>query len=217
MGGDGLAETMLELQRKKCHNINLVSPTHFAPQIMEAIELARSRGLSLPIVYNTGGYDTLELLGQLQGSIDIYMPDLKYFDDEKAHRYSGAKNYVETATSAIVEMFRQVGNIELDQDGVAKKGLLVRHLVLPGDLAGSQKALDFLSSLSRDIWVSLMSQYSPQYRAIEFPELSRRLRAEEYEKVLAHARAIGLHNMYVQEMGSSEVYLPDFKSEHPFE
>jgi putative pyruvate formate lyase activating enzyme len=217
MGSEELVRTMLELQQQKAHNINLVSPTHFAPQIMEGLELARSGGLSLPVVYNTGGYDTLELLEQLQGKIEIYMPDLKYYDDEKAHRYSGAKNYVQTATAAIIEMFRQVGNIELDDDGVAKKGLLVRHLVLPNDQASSLEVLDFIASVSPDIWISLMAQYSPQHRAGEYPELSRCLQAEEYEKVLAHAKAIGLHNVYIQEIESSGSYLPDFTREHPFE
>ncbi len=217
VGEDELAEVILKLQAQKAHNINLVSPTHFAPQIMGALAIAREKGLSLPIVYNTGGYDSLELLQQLDGKIEIYMPDLKYFEDEAAKKYSGAKNYVETATSAIAEMFRQVGKIEFDDDRVAKKGLLVRHLVLPNNLSQSEKALEFLASLSRDLWISLMSQYSPQYWAGEFPELSRRLRAEEYNRVVDYAEKLGLHNVYVQEIGSSEVYLPDFKKEHPFE
>lgn len=218
-----LAQIMLNLQDQNVHNINLVSPTHSAPQIMEAAALARQQGLKLPFVYNTGGYDTLELLRELDGKIEIYMPDLKYFNEEKAFKYSGVRNYVETAKVAISEMYRQVGKIKFNPEGVAVSGVLVRHLVLPNNLAESERALDYLASLlpagrqgSKDIWVSLMAQYNPQYRATEFPELSRRLQPAEYQKVVEHARKIGLHNLYIQGLDSSEVYLPDFKKENPF-
>ncbi len=216
VSGERLAEMMLELQGRGVHNINLVSPTHYAPQIMEAAESARGQGLKLPLVYNTGGYDSIELLKELEGKIEVYMPDFKYFDDEKAFKYSGAENYVEVASEGIAEMYRQVGNIQFNEEGVAARGLLVRHLVLPGNLADSEKVLDFLTSLSKDIWVSIMAQYSPQYRAGEFPELSRRLRSDEYQGAVEHARKIGLHNCYVQDLLSSETYLPDFSRENPF-
>lgn len=205
VSGERLAEMMLELQGRGVHNINLVSPTHYAPQIMEALMLARQQGLKLPIVYNTGGFDSIELLKELDGQIEIYMPDFKYFDDEKAFKYSGAGNYAEVAREGIAEMYRQVGN-----------SILVRHLVLPNNLADSEKVLDFLASLSKDIWVSIMAQYNPQFRAGEFPELSRRLRSDEYRRVVDHAGKIGLHNCYVQDLISSETYLPDFSKENPF-
>ncbi|MBN3033466.1 MAG: radical SAM protein [Candidatus Saganbacteria bacterium] len=201
-----LAEIMLELQDRGVHNINLVSPTHYGPQIVEALEIAREEGLKLPVVYNSGGYDSLELLKELAGKIDIYLPDLKYFSDDSALKYSGAKNYVETVKAAVAEMFRQVGPGKL----------IVRHLVLPNGLAHSFDALDYLASLSKDIWVSLMAQYSPQHRAGEFPELNRKLSPAEYQRVVAHAGKLGLHNLYVQELSSSEVYLPDFQRAEPF-
>ncbi|MBI5078547.1 radical SAM protein [Candidatus Saganbacteria bacterium] len=211
-----LARIMLNLQEQGVHNINLVSPTHSAPQIVGALTLARREGLKLPVVYNTGGFDSLELLKEIEGKIEIYMPDLKYFDEEKALKYSGAGNYVETAKAGIAEMFRQVGNIKFNNEGVAVAGVLVRHLVLPENLADSGKALDYLASISKDIWVSLMAQYSPQYRAAEFPELSRPLRRDEYQQVVDRAEKLGLHNAYVQGLSSRETYLPDFKKERPF-
>jgi putative pyruvate formate lyase activating enzyme len=211
-----LVRMMLSLQDQGVHNINLVSPTHYAPQIMEVAELARGRGLKLPLVYNTGGFDSIELIKELDGKIEVYMPDFKYFDNEKAFKYSGAEHYVEIASEGIAEMYRQVGNVQFNKEGVAVKGLLVRHLVLPNDLADSEKVMDFLASLSNDIWVSIMAQYNPQFRAGEFPELARRLRPDEYHKVVEHAREIGLHNCYVQDLMSSETYLPDFSKKNPF-
>lgn len=211
-----LAQMMLNLRDQGVHNINLVSPTHYALQISEALTLARAQGLKLPTVYNTGGYDSLELLEILEGKIEIYMPDFKYFDNQKAVKYSSAENYVEVARAGIAEEFRQVGNIQFDREGVAVRGLLVRHLVLPNNLADSEKVMDYLASLSKDLWVSIMAQYNPQHLAGEFPELSRRLRWEEYQKVVEHAKKVGLHNFYVQDLTSSETYLPDFKRESPF-
>jgi putative pyruvate formate lyase activating enzyme len=201
-----LTRMMLNLQDQGAHNINLVSPTHYAPQILEALAFARRQGLKIPAVYNTGAFDSLELLEVLAGKIEIYMPDLKYFDNERALKYSGAGNYVEVAREGIAEMHRQAGN----------SGILVRHLVLPNDLADSEKALDYLASLSKEIRVSIMAQYNPQYRAKEFPELSRRLRSDEYQRVVEYAQEIGLHNCYVQDLLSSEGFLPDFSREDPF-
>ncbi|MGB9613103.1 MAG: radical SAM protein [Candidatus Margulisiibacteriota bacterium] len=213
---EDLTNIMLNLQRQGVHNINLVSPTHYAPQIMEALEQARQQGLKIPVVYNTGGFDSIELLRELQGKIEIYMPDFKYFDNEKAFKYSGAKNYVETAKEGIVEMYRQVGNIQFNREGVAVRGLLVRHLVLPNDLADSKKVLEFLASISKEIWVSIMAQYSPQYRARRFPELSRRIYYDEYREVVEYAKKLGLKNYYLQNILSGETYLPDFRKENPF-
>lgn len=211
-----LAQIMLDLQNQAAHNINLVTPTHFAPQIVAALEIARQRGLKLPIVYNTGGYDSLELVRSLSGKIDVYLPDLKYASEEMAIKYSGAENYIEVAKAAVAEMFRQVGNIQLNKDKVAVKGVLVRHLVLPNGLAQSKKILDYLAELSKDIWLSLMSQYSPQYQAAQFPEIGRPLQAVEYKELVDYAEELGLHNIYIQELESQGVYLPDFKASQPF-
>ncbi|MBU0630304.1 MAG: radical SAM protein [Candidatus Margulisbacteria bacterium] len=202
----GLVEIMLELQAQRAHNINLVSPTHYGPQIIEAIKQARAQGLKLPIVWNSSGYDSLELLEALTGMVDIYLPDFKYGDDEAALKYSGAPNYFETAKAAIFEMFRQVG----------PQGLVVRHLVLPNGISGSRRVLGYLASLSPEIQVSLMAQYSPRHLASQFPELSRTLTIEEYTPVLAYAEKLGLRNIFAQELTSQQAYLPDFERTEPF-
>ena len=212
-----LVGIMMGLQEKGCHNINLVSPTHFMPQIMEALVTALASGLDIPLLYNTNGYDSPELLKALDGIVDIYMPDLKYLDESSARRYSQAPRYVEAAKKAIREMFRQVGDLELDEEGVAVRGLLVRHLVLPGDIARSGEVLRFLALVSKKMWVGIMSQYSPQYRAGEFPELTRRLTPEEYYEVVRTAEELGLENALIQHMSSTAVYLPDFRKRDPFE
>lgn len=216
LGTEELVGIMIKLQTQGVHNINLVSPTHYGSQILAALKLARKQGLKIPIVYNTGGYDSIELLRALDGQIDIYLPDLKYFDDVSALKYSGAKNYVETAKTGIKEMFRQVGVSKIGDSGIGVRGLLVRHLVLPNDLSQSKEALDFLASISKDIWVSLMAQYSPQFRARQIPELARRLEQNEYRMIVEYAQEIGLHNLYTQKLESSDVYLPDFKKVDPF-
>lgn len=211
-----LADKMLGLQGQGCHNINLVSPSHVVPQILEALKIAKSRGLKIPIVYNTNGYDSPRILKMMEGMIDIYLPDIKYSSDENAFKYSGAKNYVRRNREAIAEMYRQVGNLELDEEGIARRGVIVRHLVLPNDLAGSFESLKFLSSLSPGIWVSLMAQYHPCYKAKDYPELNRRINSAEYEKVLKWAEELGLRNVLTQELKSSDIYLPDFSKEKPF-
>jgi putative pyruvate formate lyase activating enzyme len=216
VSGVRLAEIMLELQGKGVHNINLVSPTHYAPQIAAALISAKQQGLKLPIVYNTGGYDSLELLRELDGLVDIYLPDLKYWDAEPALQYSQAENYPDVARAGVAEMLRQVGNIVFDEEGVARKGVVVRHLVLPNGLAGSEKVLGFLAALSKELWISLMAQYNPQHRASEYPELARSLGSAEYRQAVAAAEQLGLNNVYVQELESSEVFLPDFKKVDPF-
>jgi putative pyruvate formate lyase activating enzyme len=212
-----VVDIMLELQAEGAHNINLVSPTHYGAQLIAVLQDAKRQGLKLPIVYNSGGYDSLELLQALDGLIDIYLPDFKYWDDDRALKYSRAENYPAVARQGIAEMFRQVGNLEgVGSSGIGSRGILVRHLVLPNNLANSLAILDFLASLSKDIWVSLMAQYSPQHRAAEFPELNKKLLPAEYQRVVAHAAKIGLHNLYVQELSSSDVYLPDFQKDDPF-
>jgi len=211
-----LADIMIGLQKRGCHNINLVSPTHYMPQILKALKIAFEKGLDIPILYNTNGYDSIELLKLLDGIVDIYLPDFKYYDNEKAKKYSNTENYVETAKKAVREMFRQVGNLQFDEDDIATKGMLVRHLVLPNKIADSKKVLDFLASISKDMWVSIMSQYSPQNKAKEFPELNRKITPEEYWDVIGHAQKLKLENYLIQEMSSTDVYLPDFKREGLF-
>ena len=213
---DELAAEMLALQRRGAHNINLVSPTHVAAQVAEGLCIARERGLSIPIVYNTNGYDAVETLRCLEGLIDVYLPDIKYSEDAVARTYSGIDRYVEVNRSAIVEMFRQVGNLSLDREGIARRGILVRHLVLPEDLAGSVESLAFLASLSREIVISLMAQYSPQYKARGMPPLDRKISQEEYERVLDWAWDLGLERCFVQEVESSEALVPDFLQADPF-
>jgi len=211
-----LADMMLELQRKGAHNINLVTPTHYMPGILEALSIAYENKLDVPLVYNTNGYDSIELLRLLEGVIDIYMPDMKYFDKSTAKKFSNADNYPEAAMEGIREMYRQVGNLKVNEDDVAYKGLLVRHLVLPGNVEDSKKVIEFLSGISKDLVVSIMSQYSPQYKACEHPEINRKLTKEEYWEVIRKVQESGLQDYLIQEMDSSEVYLPDFDKDEPF-
>ncbi|MFZ8859509.1 MAG: radical SAM protein, partial [Thermocrinis sp.] len=175
-----LAEIFLELQAMGCHNLNLVTPSHVVPQILSALYLAVKKGFRLPIVYNTSSFDSLESLRLLEGIVDIYLADLKYADREIARRYSKVKNYPEVAMAAIREMYRQVGDLILDEKGIAVRGLLVRHLVLPNGLAGTEKVAEFLGSLSKNTAVNVMDQYYPSYMAWKYPELSRRITQREY-------------------------------------
>jgi len=188
-----LARMMLELQAAGCHNINLVTPSHVVAQIVAAVYEAARHGLRLPIVYNTGGYDALDALALLDGIVDIYMPDMKYGDTLLARRYSKVPNYVEVNQAAVREMHRQVGDLVLDEHGIAQRGLLVRHLVLPSGLAGTEAVLAFLAQqISPRTYLNLMDQYRPCYRADEYPELDRRVTAAEYAAALAAAARHGL-------------------------
>jgi len=187
---DGLATMMIRLQDLGCHNINFVSPTHFVPQILEALVVARAKGLNVPLVYNSGGYDLVETLELLEGIFDIYMPDAKYGSDEMALKYSKASWYTHYMKTAILEMHRQVKDLVI-QDSIAKRGLLVRHLVLPGDLAGTAEVVRFLAEeISKETYLNVMAQYRPEYSACDYPELDRRLTVKEYrDAVLLAARA----------------------------
>ncbi|MGX2038682.1 radical SAM protein [Methylocaldum sp. MU1018] len=190
---DELAAMMLDLQARGCHNINFVTPSHVVAQILEATLIAARRGLKLPLVYNTGGYDSPEALALLDGVIDIYMPDMKYGDSAIAHRYSHVRNYWEVNRAAVKEMHRQVGDLRLDENGLAYRGLLVRHLVLPAGLAGTAKVLEFIArEISTETYLNLMGQYYPCYRASERPELARPITAAEYREALDIARRLGL-------------------------
>jgi putative pyruvate formate lyase activating enzyme len=189
-----LARMMLELQTMGCHNVNLVSPSHVVAQVIAAVAIAAEQGLRLPLVYNTGGYDSPEALRLLDGVVDIYMPDMKYADPENARRYSRARDYAEANRAAVKEMHRQVGDLVPDKSGIARRGLLVRHLVLPGYLAGTTEVARFLArEVSADTYLNLMDQYHPCYRADGYPPLDRSLSREEYALALAEARRAGLH------------------------
>jgi len=192
-----LAQIMLRLQERGCHNINLVSPSHFVPQILEALVLAFERGLRLPLVYNTGGYDAPGTIELLDGVVDIYMPDLKYGDDETGRELSGAPRYFTVACAAVKMMHGQVGDLVVDDDGIAVRGLLVRHLVLPGGLAGTEKVVKFLAEeISPHTFVNIMDQYYPAYRAFAHPVLKRRITAQEYSKAVKAAVEAGLKRIY---------------------
>ena len=189
-----LADIFLELMQMGCHNINLVSPTHFIPQIIEAVYLAAGKGLSIPIVYNTGGYDSLEGLSLLDGIVDIYMPDMKYADSQIAKRYSRIPNYPAVNQAAVQAMHQQVGDLVLDESGIAQRGLLVRHLVLPNGLAGTQKIVEFLSNqISKNTYVNVMNQYKPMYHASQYTKINRRISALEFSQAIQLARLAGLN------------------------
>jgi putative pyruvate formate lyase activating enzyme len=190
---EDLAGIMLNLQAQGCHNINFVTPSHVVAQIIAAVHIASQKGLRLPLVYNTGGYDSPEALALLDGIIDIYMPDMKYGGSSIARKYSKVRNYVEVNFAAVKEMHRQVGDLQLDENGIAQRGLLVRHLVLPGHLAGTDAVLAFLAEqVSTNTYLNLMDQYHPCYRADENAPLDRRLTREEYQETLALAKKYGL-------------------------
>ena len=211
-----LADIFLELQQKGAANINLVTPTHYIPQIIEALHLAKEQGLSLPIVYNTGGYETVDSLRLLDGLIDIYLPDLKYYSPELSSKYSHAKDYFETAVAALAEMYRQVGAPVFDADsGMLQKGMIVRHLILPGQTKDSKKILRYLyETYGSNIYISIMNQYTPLPHVAQIPELNRKVTSEEYDKVINFALRIGIENAFIQEGETAqESFIPAFDLE----
>ncbi len=195
VGPQELAAMMLDLQRRGCHNINFVTPTHVLPQILEALPYAVRAGLKVPIVWNCGGYEAVEALKLLQGIVDIYMPDFKYGDGKWAARYSNAPDYPEVAEAAIREMHRQVGDLQIDERRIARRGLLVRHLVMPNDVAGTEKVMQVLASISRDTYVNVMAQYRPCFEAVGDEFIGRRITPEEYRRAVEAARRAGLHRL----------------------
>ena len=191
-----LANMMLDLQQQGCHNINFVSPSHVVAQIIAAVAIAAEKGLRLPLVYNTGGYDSLEALQLLDGVIDIYMPDMKYGNSAMARKYSKVRDYTERNFAAVKEMYRQVGDLVLDENGIAQRGLLVRHLVLPNDVAGTREVLDFITRESSErTYINIMDQYHPCYRADEYPAVDRPITTEEYQYAKDLARRAGLERL----------------------
>ncbi|MDI3476571.1 MAG: putative pyruvate formate lyase activating enzyme [Thermoanaerobacterium sp.] len=213
-----LADIFMNLEKSGAHNINLVSPTIFIPKIKESIIIARNKGLNIPIVYNSNAYENIESLKTLDGLIDIYLPDLKYYSNETALKYSRAPYYFKYATKAILEMYRQVGNPVFDNEGIMKKGMIIRHLILPGKLNETKEILKWISdNLPKEIYVSLMGQYTPFYNANKYQELNRRISNKEYEEAIEYFFEIGLENGFVQDNESaSESYIPDFDLEGIF-
>ena len=188
-----LARAMRQLQQRGCHNINLVTPTHFTPQIVDALTLAVEKGLELSIVYNCGGYESVETLKLLEDIVDIYMPDIKYSIDENALKYSGVQYYWETVKLAVKEMHRQVGDLKISKRGFAQRGLLIRHLVLPNDIAGSKAVIDFIAEeISTETYLNIMDQYRPTYHAYKYPKLNRQISASEYKEVVDYALSKGI-------------------------
>lgn len=201
---------MIEQQEKGVENINLVTPTSYAWHIIEAIKQARNKGLKIPIVYNTNGYENVETLKLLEGYIDIYLPDLKYYYDELGKKYSKVDNYFEIATSAIKEMYRQVGIPQLNEKGIMQKGLMIRHLILPNQIENSKNVFKWIKeNMDNNIYVSIMAQYFPTYKARELDELNRKLTREEYDEVENYLYELDLENGYIQELGEhEEEYVP---------
>lgn len=211
-----LAGRLLELEARGCPTVGLVSPTHYLASVRETIVIARRRGLAVPVIWNSNGYESVSALRTLEGLVDIYLPDLKYADDEYSVEYSSAPGYVEASRAAVVEMYRQVGLLRLT-DGLAQKGICVRHLVLPNGISGTEETLKFIAGISKGITVSLMSQYNPLFRAPGHPLVSRRLRQSEYWRAVETAEALGLCNTLIQEPETSpESMIPDFDRKDPF-
>jgi putative pyruvate formate lyase activating enzyme len=196
---EGVADMMLRLQKRGAHNINFVTPTHFAPQLMEALLLAYKKGLEIPIVYNCGGYESLEMLHLWEGIVDIYMPDMKYSDPGMAETYSSAGDYPEVNREAVREMARQVGDLVMDDEGIARQGLLIRHLVLPEDVSGTRDILRFIAEeISTETYISLMSQYFPAYEAVGSPPMNRGITLDEYARAKGFLEFYGLNRGWVQ-------------------
>lgn len=194
-----LARMMCYLNEKGCHNINLVTPSHLIPQIIKAVALAAEDGLDIPIIYNTSGYDSIDSLKLLEGIVDIYLPDMRYADKKLSLRYSGAPNYPAVNKTAVKEMYRQVGNLIME-DGIVKRGLIIRHLILPNNIAGTDEVMRFISEeLSEEVYISLMDQYFPAYKAFKIPELASKIRKDEYDRAFKKMIEYGLENGWVQE------------------
>ncbi len=207
-----LANKMLELQKKGAHNINLVTPTHFSVLIVKSLKLAKQKGLKIPIIYNTSGYEKVETLRLLDGLIDIYMPDLKYFDDFLAMRYSKAPNYFEFATNALNEMYKQVGKPKFDKQGIMQKGVIVRHLLLPGQIDDSKRVLKYLYEVYKDnIFLSIMNQYTPTKQVKNINELNKKVSKKEYNLLIDYACKLNISNAFIQNGETAkESFIPDF-------
>ena len=197
---EDLAAMMLDLQSQGCHNINVVTPTHYSAHIVRALDIAAAKGLRLPVVYNTCGWERLEILKLLDGVVDIYLPDYKYADGAMAAKYSsGAESYPEVTQAALLEMHRQVGVAKPAQDGLLYRGVIIRHLVMPNNIGGTKKVIEWIAAnLPKDTYVNIMSQYRPMYKAFDYPEIARRITRQEYTEAVALAKALGLTNLDIQ-------------------
>ncbi len=207
-----LADIFIKQQEKSVHNINLVTPTMYAYQIIEAIKIARKKGLNIPIIYNSNGYENVQTIKDLNGYIDVYLPDLKYYDNDLGLKYSGIKNYFEYASRAILEMQKQVGNPKFDKNGNIIKGLMIRHLVLPNNIENSKNVLKWIKeNIDENVYINIMAQYFPTYKAKGIKELNRKLNKEEYEEIEDYVYELYIKNGYMQELGDhEEEYVPDF-------
>lgn len=208
-----LSDIMIKQQNKHVENINLVTPTSYVPQIIEAIKIAKANGLKIPIIYNTNAYENVETIRLLDGYIDIYLPDLKYYDEDIGEKYSKVKGYFNVATEAIKEMYKQVGAPKFDNKGIIKKGLMVRHLVLPNNIDNSKKVLKWLKeNINKDVYINIMAQYFPTYKAKQNSELNRKLSKEEYEELEKYVYNLDIINGYIQELGEhEEEYVPKWE------
>lgn len=207
-----LADIFITQQEKHANNINLVTPTMYVYQIIEAIKIAKTKGLNIPIIYNSNGYENVETIKKLKGYIDVYLPDFKYYYNDLAKKYSGINNYFENVTQVIQEMYKQVGSPIIDENGIIKKGLIIRHLVLPNNIENSKKVLKWLKeNINKEVYISIMAQYFPCYKAKEIKELNRKLTKEEYRKIEEYVYELDIENGYMQELGEhEEEYVPNF-------
>lgn len=207
-----LSEIFLEQQRRGAHNINLVTPTHFVPQIIESLKLSKKNGLTIPILYNSSGYENIETLKALKGYIDIYLPDLKYMNDNYAQKYSKAKDYFKFASSAIEEMVAQAPNPIFDKNGIMLKGVIIRHLMLPGLLFDSKKIVDYIYNKYGDnVYLSLMNQYTPMFNATKYPEINKPLDPRHYQSLVNYCRNLGFTNAFIQDEGTvKKSFVPHF-------
>lgn len=210
-----LSDIFMELQEKGANNINLVTPTHYVPQIMEALDIAKSKGLSLPILYNTNGYDTLETIKSLDGYIDVYLPDFKYFNDKYSVKYSKASDYSANIIPLLEEMVNQVGEASFNDEGKIEKGVIIRHLMLPGLLFDSKKVIDSIYETFGDkVYISIMNQYTPMHKSSDYPEIDKKLNPKHYTSLLEYVADIGIVNGFVQDEGTNTTdYVPSFKNE----
>ncbi len=208
-----LADIFIKQQNRKAENINLVTPTSYTLQIIEAIKIAKKRGLNIPIIYNTNGYEKVETLKLLEGYVDVYLPDLKYYDDELGKKYSKVDKYFEIAVKAIKEMYRQVGSPKLDERGMIKSGLMIRHLVLPNNIENSKKILKWIKeNIDENVYVDIMAQYFPTYKAKESKDLNRKLTKEEYKEIEEYVYDLNIKNGYMQDLGEhEEEYVPKWE------
>ena len=218
-----LEDCILNLQDLGCHNINLVSPTIWVPHIIDALSTLRSKenGLSIPVIYNSGGYEDSGTIKILEGFIEIYMPDIRYSKNESAYKYSGVKNYVENNRKSLIEMYSQVGGLKTDENGIALRGLMIRLLIIPGIADEVKKSLDFIKSeLSTDVYISIMSQYKPLYKALHDPEINRRINRDEYNRIIDYADKLGFYSGAIQELEEhpeeEDLFKPDFERDEVF-